>query len=233
MIAGGGGGGLTKEQPENNIIRSAYYALISALSGTQTMALCSYDEAYTIPTEKAAELSLRTMQILLYEMGICDTVDPLGGSYFIETMSTEMENAIKQHMDEVDAQGNIIDAISSGKIQESISRQAYLREKAVQEGKIKKVGVNCFRKDEEVRNVEFHHYNEDNAKKQIENLIKIKNIRNNKKVKECLEFIKSEAIDNKNLLPSVIEAVKEYATVGEITQAIKDVYNEYEEKIYF
>ncbi|MDP7284525.1 MAG: methylmalonyl-CoA mutase family protein, partial [Arenicellales bacterium] len=82
MIAGGGGGGLTKEQPENNIIRSAYYALISALSGTQTMALCSYDEAYTIPTENAAELSLRTLQILIHEMGICDTVDPLGGSYY-------------------------------------------------------------------------------------------------------------------------------------------------------
>ncbi|HAW52106.1 MAG TPA: methylmalonyl-CoA mutase, partial [Flavobacteriales bacterium] len=83
MIAGGGGGGLTKEQPENNIIRSAYYALISALSGTQTMALCSYDEAYTIPTEKAAEISLRTMQIMIHEMGICDTVDPLGGSYYV------------------------------------------------------------------------------------------------------------------------------------------------------
>jgi len=96
MIAGGGGGGLTKEQPENNIIRSSYYALISALSGTQTMALCSYDEAYTIPTEKAAEISLRTMQILIHEMGICDTVDPLGGSYYVEALTDRFEQEIKK-----------------------------------------------------------------------------------------------------------------------------------------
>ncbi|MFC2130701.1 methylmalonyl-CoA mutase [Bacteroidota bacterium] len=233
MIAGGGGGGLTKEQPENNIIRSAYYAMISALSGTQTMALCSYDEAYTIPTEKAAEISLRTMQILLYEMGICDTVDPLGGSYYIETMSTEMENAIIKQMKEVEAQGDIIEAIAAGKVQEAISRQAYQREKDIQEGRIKKVGLNCFKKEEEVRTVEFHPYDEESAKKQLEKLIKVKSERDNKKVNECLESIKIDAGADKNLMPSVIEAVKAYATVGEITDAIKEVYGEYEEQIYF
>jgi len=233
MIAGGGGGGLTKEQPEVNIVRSAYYALISALSGTQTMALCSYDEAFTIPTEKAAEISLRTMQILLYEMGICDTVDPLGGSYFVETMSNEMENAIRQQMRVVEAQGDIILAIATGKIQESISKQAYLREKAIQDGKIKKVGLNCFVKEEETRTVEFHPYNEDNARKQAENLVKIKNSRDNQKVKECLEQIKNDARNNNNLMPSVIEAVTVYATVGEITNAIKEIYGEYQEQIYF
>ncbi|MFH1049351.1 MAG: methylmalonyl-CoA mutase family protein [bacterium] len=233
MIAGGGGGGLTKEQPENNIIRSAYYALISALSGTQTMALCSYDEAYTIPTEKAAEISLRTMQILLYEMGICDTVDPLGGSYYIETMSTEMENAIVQTMKEVESQGDIIKAIAEGKIQEAISKQAYKREKDIQEGRIKKVGLNCFKKEEEVRTVEFHPYHEEAAISQIDKLNKIKSERDNQKVKECLEQIKKDAKNDKNLMPSVIEAVKVYATVGEITEAMKEVYGEYEEKIYF
>lgn len=233
MIAGGGGGGLTKEQPENNIIRSAYYALISALSGTQTMALCSYDEAYTIPTEKAAEISLRTMQILLYEMGICDTVDPLGGSYYIETMSTEMENAIKKQILEVEAEGDIIVAIANGKIQEAISKQAYLREKAIQEGVVKKVGLNCFRDENEVRTVEFHPYHEEDAQKQIRKLQKIKNERDNQKVNDCLNAIKEDAQNNKNLMPSVIEAVKVYATVGEITNAIKEIYGEYEEKIYF
>ncbi|MDQ1265297.1 MAG: methylmalonyl-CoA mutase, N-terminal domain [Bacteroidota bacterium] len=233
MIAGGGGGGLTKEQPENNIIRSAYYALISALSGTQTMALCSYDEAFTIPTEKAAEISLRTMQILLYEMGICDTVDPLGGSYYVESMTTEMENAIKKQMAEVEAQGNIIEAIAAGKIQEAISRQAYQREKAIQEGRIKKVGLNCFKKEEEVRTVEFHPYNEDNASRQIASLNKIKTERDSARVAECLTQIKTDAGANNNLMPSVIEAVKAYATVGEITDAIKSVYGEYEEQIYF
>ena len=233
MIAGGGGGGLTKEQPENNIVRSAYYALISALSGTQTMALCSYDEAYTIPTEKAAEISLRTMQILIHEMGICDTVDPLGGSYYLETLTNQMEHAIIQQMDEVDARGGIVKAIASGEIQETISHQAYEREKAIQEGRTLKVGVNCYRKEEEAKTVEFHPYNEENAQKQIARLNAVKNERNSRMVQECLEQIKKDAQENVNLMPSVIEAVKAYATVGEITKALKDVYGEYEEPIYF
>ncbi len=233
MIAGGGGGGLTKQQPENNIIRSAYYALISALSGTQTMALCSYDEAYTIPTEKAAEISLRTMQILIHEMGICDTVDPLGGSYYVETLSNQMEEAIKKQMEIVDSQGGIVQAIASGEIQKTISLQAYEREKAIQEGRLPKVGVNCFVKEEETRAVEFHPYNEENSLKQIANLNKIKNKRNFQEIIRCLEKIKLDARENLNLMPAVIAAVKAYATVGEITKALKDVYGEYQEPIYF
>ena len=233
MIAGGGGGGLTKEQPENNIIRSAYYALISALSGTQTMALCSYDEAFTIPTEKAAEISLRTMQILIHEMGICDTVDPLGGSYYIETLTNQMEEAILKQMDEVDTRGGIVKAIASGAIQESISRQAYAREMAIQKGEIPKVGVNIYRKEEEVKSVEFHPYDEENAKKQIDNLQRVKRERDSTEVERCLDRIKQDAQANLNLMPSVIETVKAYATVGEITQTLKDAYGEYQEPIYF
>ncbi len=233
MIAGGGGGGLTKEQPENNIIRSAYYALISALSGTQTMALCSYDEAYTIPTEKAAEISLRTMQILTHEMGLCDTVDPLGGSYYVETLTNQMETAIAEQMQEVDAKGGIVAAIASGEIQQAISEQAYERELAIQEGRTPKVGVNCFRKEEEARTVAFHPYNEENARKQLVNLSKVKAERNAAEVSKCLEKIRTDARANLNLMPAVIEAVKVYATVGEITAALKDVYGEYVEPIYF
>ena len=233
MIAGGGGGGLTKEQPENNIIRSAYYALISALSGTQTMALCSYDEAFTIPTEKAAEISLRTMQILIHEMGICDTVDPLGGSYYIETLSNQMEDAISQQMKQIEQMGGIVGAIASGKIQESISRQAYAREMAIQKGEIPKVGVNIYRKEEEAKTVEFHPYDEENAKKQVDNLQRVRRERDSAEVERCLDRIKQDAHDNLNLMPSVIEAVKAYATVGEITQTLKDVYGEYQEPIYF
>jgi len=233
MIAGGGGGGLTKEQPENNIIRSAYYALVSALSGTQTMALCSYDEAYTIPTEKAAEISLRTMQILIHEMGICDTVDPLGGSYYIESLTNRMEEAIKEEMIRVGEQGDIVQAIADGKIQEAISHQAYIREKDIQEGRVKKVGVNCFRKDEEAKTIEFHPYNKEHAAKQLENLKKVKETRDSAKVIECLGQVISDAKKDKNLMPAIIEAVKAYATVGEITNALKEVYGEYDEKIYF
>ena len=233
MIAGGGGGGLTKEQPENNIIRSAYYALISALSGTQTMALCSYDEAYTIPTEKAAELSLRTMQILIHEMGICDTVDPLGGSYYIESLTARFEKEIKEEMKKVDEWGGIINAVATGKIQESVSKQAYIRELGIQRGDVAKVGLNIYTKDEEVKPVDFHQYNEKAANKQIAKLHNIKKTRNNNKVKDLLTTVRSDAQNNKNLMPSIIAAVKEYATVGEIIQVLKEVYGEYKEPIFF
>ncbi len=233
MIAGGGGGGLTKEQPENNIIRSAYYALISALSGTQTMALCSYDEAYTIPTEKSAEISLRTMQIMIHEMGICDTVDPLGGSYYVETMTDRFEEEIKKEMKKVDQWGGIVNAVATGKIQESVSKQAYEREMGMQTGDVPKVGVNMFTREEDPKPVDFHPYNQKAADDQVEKLKTIKAERNSNKVQECLAAIKADAASDKNLMPSIIEAVKEYATVGEIVQILKDEYGEFEEPIFF
>ncbi len=233
MIAGGGGGGLTKEQPENNIVRSAYYALISALSGTQTMALCSYDEAYTIPTEHSAEISLRTMQIMIHEMGICDTVDPLGGSYYVEALTDKFEEEIKKEMKTVDKWGGIVNAVATGKIQESVSKQAYIREMGMQTGKVDKVGVNIFTREEESKPVEFHPYNQEAADKQVEKLKRIKTSRNNELVIQKLDAIRKDAKEDKNLMPSIIEAVKEYATVGEIVQVMKDVYGEFKEPIFF
>ncbi|MBK7129594.1 MAG: acyl-CoA mutase large subunit family protein [Crocinitomicaceae bacterium] len=233
MIAGGGGGGLTKEQPENNIVRSAYYALISALSGTQTMALCSYDEAYTIPTEHSAEISLRTMQIMIHEMGICDTVDPLGGSYYVEALTDRFEKEIREEMKTVEKWNGIVEAVATGKIQESVSKQAYEREMGVQRGEIPKVGVNIFTRDEEAKDVEFHPYNQKAVDAQIEKLKRIKSTRDNIQVQTCLETIKKDAQENKNLMPSIIAAVKVYCTVGEIVQVMKEVYGEYKEPIFF
>jgi methylmalonyl-CoA mutase N-terminal domain/subunit len=233
MIAGGGGGGLTKEQPENNIIRSAYYALISALSGTQTMALCSYDEAYTIPTEKAAEISLRTMQILIHEMGICDTVDPLGGSYYVEALTSRFETEIREEMKKVEAWGGIEKAIENGKIQESVSRQAYLREIGIQRGEIPKIGLNMFTREEETKPVDFHPYNEEATQKQINRVKQIKQARNNDKAHLLLNQVRNDAIANKNLMPSIIEAVKEYATVGEIIGELKACFGVFKEPIFF
>lgn len=233
MIAGGGGAGLTKEQPENNIVRTAYYALISALSGTQTMALCTYDEAFTIPTEKSAEIALRTMQIMINEMGVCDTVDPLGGSYYVETLTNEMESAIIKEMEQVDEQGGIINGVATGKVQEAVSKQAYIREKAMQDGKILKVGLNCYKKEEEKRTVEFHPYNIEAANNQVKKLIKKRSERNNELVKQLLGAVRKDALEDVNLMPSIIAAVKEYATVGEIIGVLKEVYGEYDEPIFF
>ncbi len=231
MIAGGGGGGLTIQQPENNIVRGAYYALISALSGTQTMALCSYDEAYTIPSKKAALISLRTMQILADEMGLRDTVDPLGGSYYMESLTGEMEKRIVECMQKVEEIGGIVKAVEVGYIQKEVSRQAYLKEKKIQSGEIVKIGVNKYAMQEEKVNIEFHPFNPEVALEQKKKLEKIKAQRNNQEVENALQELKTAAGDNNNVMPHIIKAVKEYATLGEITDVFKEVFGEFKEPI--
>ncbi len=230
MIAGGGGGGLTIEEPENNIVRGAYYALISALSGTETMALCSYDEAYTIPSKKAALISLRTMQILADEMGLTDTADPVAGSYYIEWLTKEIEKKIVEHMEEVKEKGGMIKAVESGYIQEQVSYQAYLYEKKIQSGEITKIAVNKYiSKDEENREIEFHPYNTGAAGEQKKRLLEVKAGRNSGKVKEALAELKKAAQTKENLMPYILKAVRSYATLGEMTGIFRDVFGEFRE----
>jgi len=234
MIAGGGGAGLTREQPENNIARGAYYALASALAGTQTMALCSWDEAFTIPSEEAAVLSLRTMQILMHEVGLCDTVDPLGGSYFVESVTDEMERAIAEVQDRVEAHGGIIAAIADGHVQAEVSRQAYQRLRRIQAGEVVRVGVNCYRDDQAPeRSVAFHPYREEEAKKQVERLRRIRRERDGKAVTAALAEVRRAATGGDNVMPAVIDAVEAYATVGEICSQLKEVFGGYREPVRF
>lgn len=230
MIAGGGGGGLTIEEPENNIVRGAYYALISALSGTQTMALCSYDEAYTIPSKKAALISLRTMQILADEMGLTDTVDPVAGSYYIEWLTNEMEKKILECMDKVEKKGGMIKAVESGYIQDEVSYQAYLFEKKIQSGEIAKIAVNKYTSGEkENREIEFHPYNSAGAEGQKKRLHEIKAGRDERKVKGALAELKRAAGTNGNLMPHILKAVRNYASLGEMTGIFRDVFGEFRE----
>jgi methylmalonyl-CoA mutase N-terminal domain/subunit len=231
MIAGGGGGGLTIEQPENNIVRGAYYALISALSGTQTMALCTYDEAYTIPTEKAALIGLRTMQILAEEMGLCDTVDPLAGSYYIERLTVDLEKQIVEEMEKVERLGGIVKAISEGLIQREVARQAYLYEQGIQSGEIIKVGVNKYSIEEEERDVELHEYRSEQAEEKIRRLDELRSERDGAEVSESLERLRHAAEGSENLMPYIMDSVRAYATVGEMTQVLKDVFGEFKEPV--
>jgi methylmalonyl-CoA mutase N-terminal domain/subunit len=234
MIAGGGGGGLVIEQPENNIVRGAYYGLISALSGTQTMALCSYDEAYTIPSEKAALISLRTMQMLIDEMGVGDTADPLAGSYYVESLTNKFEERILEAMAEVDKQGGIIKAVSEGYVQAQVSKQAYEMEKAIQNGEFIKIGVNKYRtEDEEEREVEFHEYKRELAEEQIRRLNAVREKRDESAVNEKLEILAEKAKGTENLMPYLIEAVKVYSTVGEIADVFREVFGEFDEPVKF
>jgi methylmalonyl-CoA mutase, N-terminal domain len=233
MIAAGGGGGLTQEQPELNIVRGAYYALISALSGTQTMALCSFDEAYTIPTEYSARISLRTMQLLVEEMGLTDTVDPLAGSWFVETLTNQMRDKMVETMADIDARGGIVKLIAEGTAQAAVSAQAYTMQKRIESGDFPKVGVNCYRIEEEEHDVEFHPYKEDDAKAQVDALNLIRAERDQTAVAAALDRIAADARAGLNVMPAIVEAVKAYATVGEMTEKLVAVYGRYREPIVF
>jgi methylmalonyl-CoA mutase N-terminal domain/subunit len=230
MIAGGGGFGLTIEQPENNIMRGAYYALIAALGGAQTMALCCYDEAYTIPTPKAQRISLRTMQLLIEEIGLADTVDPLGGSHYVETLTNQMEEKIVEAMKWVDANGGIVKAVAEGVIQRRVSQYAYQRQRALETGALRKVGVNCYAESEEENpNVELHPYDEMGAKEQIERLRRVRAERSNDAVERALQALRAGAAAGRNVMPALMDAVGAYATVGEMTSALVDVHGRFKE----
>ena len=233
MIAGGGGSGLTLEQPELNIVRGAYYALISALSGAQTMALCCYDEAYTIPSEHAQRISLRTMQLLIEEMGLCDTVDPLGGSYYVETLTNRMRDEIRSAMADVDARGGIVALIASGAIQAQVSAQAYQHQLDIEAGRFRKVGVNCYRVDEDDPRVELHPYDESDARAQVARLAEVRCTRDAAAVACTLEAVRRAAADGTNTMPAIVDAVKAYASVGEITAALASVLGAYREPVRF
>ncbi len=227
-IFGGGGSGMTKQQPENNIMRGAFYALAAALSGAQTTALCSFDEAYTIPTERAALLSLRTFQILMDEIGLRDTVDPLAGSYFLETLTKEMEEKILEEMEKIEKLGGMLEAVSSGYIQREVSRRAYEYERKLQEGKVIKVGVNKYTEGVDM-DVELHEYNEEWALRQIEGLKTLRKERNNREVGESLKALEKATRSKENVMPYLVECCKRYATVGEMANVFRDIFGEYKE----
>jgi methylmalonyl-CoA mutase, N-terminal domain len=234
MIAGGGGGGLTFEQPEVNIVRGAYYALIAALGGAQTMALCCFDEAYTIPTEYAQRISLRTMQLLVEEMGLADTVDPLGGSWYVETLTNQMRQKMEETMAEVDAQGGIVKLVAEGAIQAKVSAQAYRMQRAIESGEFRKVGVNCYRNEQaDELDVQMHPYKEEDTRRQVASLNEARTARDGHQVNAALAKVRAAAESATNVMPAIVEAVKAYATVGEITQQLSGVYGRYREPVRF
>ncbi len=234
MIAGGGGSGLTLEQPEVNIVRGAYYALISALSGAQTMALCCYDEAYTIPSEYAQRISLRTMQLLVEEMGLTETVDPLAGSWYVETLTNQMRDRIGAIIAETDANGGIVQQIASGEIQARISAQAYRMVRAKESGEFRKIGVNCYRQEgEQYAEVELHPYREADAQAQLTNLNAVRARRDAPRVSRTLAALKTAAVRGENVMPAMLDAVKAYATVGEITRELAQAFGRYQEPVRF
>ena len=233
-LFGGGGSGLTKDQPENNIMRGAFYALGAALSGAQTTALCSFDEAYTIPTPRAALLSLRTLEILMDEVGLRDTVDPLAGSYFIETLTKQMEEKILEEMKQIQEIGGMVHAVATGFIQRKVARQAYEYEKGLQKGEYIKVGVNKYADEvEDQTDVELHEYNEQWVEQQISNLKELRRTRDNREVSRTLKDLEQGTRAGKNVMPLLVDCCRAYATVGEMAGVFRDLFGEWQEPSIF
>jgi methylmalonyl-CoA mutase N-terminal domain/subunit len=233
-LFGGGGSGLTKNQPENNIMRGAFYALGAALSGAQTTALCSFDEAYTIPTPRAALLSLRTLELLMDEVGLRDTVDPLAGSYFIETLTKEMENKIREEMAQIQEAGGMVHAVATGFIQRKVARQAYEYEKGVQSGEYIKVGVNKYTDEvEDQTDVELHEYNEQWVDQQLAGLKELRRTRDNREVTRTLKELEKGTRAGKNVMPLLVDCCRAYATVGEMAGVFRDLFGEWDEPSLF
>ena len=235
-LIGGGGSAFVVQEPENNIVRGAYIALAAALAGAQTMALPTYDEAYTIPSAKAQLIALRTMQICAEESGAADTVDPLGGSYYVEALTSAMETEILEEMARVERMGGIVEAVKSGALQAEVARQAYRFEQKLASGEIPKVGANCHVGDTPAaadREVELYASDPQVAVAQIARLERIRRDRDGGAVARALARLRDEARAAGNLMDPIVEAVKAYATLGEIARALKDVFGEHKEPVKF
>ena len=217
---------LTAQQPENNIVRVAYQALAAILGGAQSLAACSFDEALAIPTEKSVRLSLRTQQILEHETGVTDTVDPLGGSYYVESLTRKMEQEIKKLIAKIDNMGGAIEAIEKGFIQKEIESKAYSHQKEIEEKKRIIVGMNEFKVREDM-DISISKPDPRHAQKQIEKLREVKKSRDQSKVQSTLTAVRKAAEGQENLMPCFIEAVKAYATLGEICGVLRRVFGEY------
>lgn len=223
---GGMGGGMTEQQPLNNIARIAFYALAAALAGSQSMNLPCFDEAHSIPTDEAIRTSLRIQQIIAYEVGIPDVVDPLGGSFYVESLTDYFEREIAAEMKRIDSLGGILRCVEDGTIQKQMADQAYQVQKKLESGEMVKVGVNRFQIDEEERELEAFEVDPETRSRQICRLNRIKNERDNKEVGVALEALKKAAVERKNLMPYILNAVIAYATVGEIVRQLKEIYGE-------
>jgi methylmalonyl-CoA mutase N-terminal domain/subunit len=222
---------LTAQQPVNNIIRVAFQSLAAVLGGTQSLHTNSFDEALALPCEDAVRVALRTQQIIAYESGVTDTVDPLGGSYYVEYLTNEMEERAMRYIDQIDAMGGVASAIEKGFFQKEIADSAYKYQKEIERKQRILVGVNDYTVEEDWVPVELLRIHPKVEEEQIARLQKLRRERDNKRVKEVLDKLHDEADRDRNLMPTIIEAVKAYATLGEITDVLRGVFGEYRELI--
>lgn len=224
---------LTAQQPENNIIRTAFQALAAVLGGTQSLHTNSMDETMALPSEKAVKIALRTQQLLAYETGVINTVDPLGGSYFLETLTNQMEEETNKIFDEIDSLGGVIPAIESGYFQKNIADSAYRYQIELEKKEKYIVGVNEFVEEEEKIEIPLLQISPEVEVERIKKLNELRINRDETKVTECLKNIGIAVVDGKNLMPYLIDASEKYVTLGEMVSELKKHFGVYEESVVF
>jgi methylmalonyl-CoA mutase, N-terminal domain len=221
-----GGSTLTAQQPHNNISRVTVQTLAAVLGGTQSLHTNGYDEALSLPTEEAARIALRTQQIVAYESGAADTADPLGGSFFVEQLTNEVEEKAWQLIEKIDAMGGSVSAIEQGFIQNEIAKSAYEYQRKIESREKIIVGVNKFQLKEE-GSIPLLKIDDSIRDAQIQKLKGLKESRNKEKVVQCLETVRQKAASSENIMPAVIDAVENYCTLGEIADELRKLFGEY------
>ena len=221
------GASLTAQQPENNVVRVSLQALAAVLGGCQSLHTNGKDEAWALPSEEAALQALRTQQIIAHETGVTDTVDPLGGSYFVETMTNQMEEGAYDYFRQIEDRGGVMAALESGFFQREIANAAYVYQMEEDKGERITVGVNQHRTDDELE-IPLLRVDREGERRQIERLNRVRRSRDNRMVKEKLQALKQAARGSDNLMPPLLEAVKAYATLGEMMDVFRDVFGEYQ-----
>ena len=224
------GSTLTAQQPENNIVRTALQAMAAVLGGTQSLHTNSFDEALALPTEQSARIALRTQQIIAYESGAPQTIDPLAGSYYVESLTNQIESNARGYLDKIEAMGGMLKAIERGFVQQEIQNAAYEYQRKVDDKEAIVVGVNSFQLDEE-KEIPLQRIDEALERKQVERLRALRAKRDQSKWSAAVKKVEDAARGTTNLMPAIVEAVEANATVGEISDAMRRVYGEYQETV--
>ena len=222
-----GGSTLMAQQPENNIVRAAIQALAAVLGGVQSLALSCFDEALALPTEQAQRIALRTQQIIAYESGAADTVDPLAGSYYVEALTDELERRATEELEAIEATGGAVEAIERGYMQRAIQEEAYAHQQEVEAGTRVVVGVNRFQDEGKPQPLQLYRTDPEAEKAQVKSLEILRRERDHRAVTAALGHLREVALGEENLMPPILRAVKVYATVGEICGVFREVFGEY------
>jgi len=217
---------LTAQQPENNIVRTTIQALAAVLGGTQSLHTNSMDEALALPSEKAVTIALRTQQIIGHESGVANTIDPLGGSYFVEHLTNQTEKAAYEYFAKIDSLGGVIPALEAGFFHREIADSAYRYQQEIDSKKRTVVGVNDYVRDEPIT-IPILEMDKEGERRQLERLSRLRRERDNELVSTRLEALRQVALGNENLMPYLIDAVGAYATLGEVCGVLRKVFGEY------